>query len=150
MSISIRPIIESDFFAWLELYDGYATFYETKLTDEKALLLWSWLVDADHEETGFVAVDDDNDGALVGLAHVREFSRPLETDRGLYLDDLYVAESGRRQGTGRALMKAVRDLAEERKLGVVQWITAADNEAAQNLYDEVAARTPWVTYEITL
>jgi GNAT superfamily N-acetyltransferase len=150
MSVTIRPVKESDFFNWLELYAGYASFYETDLTDEKALLLWSWLIDGNHEETGLVAVDEDADDALIGLAHFREFARPLETDRGLYLDDLFVSESSRGKGTGRALIQAVKDEAAKRDLGVVQWITAADNETAQHLYDEVGTRTPWVTYEMTV
>ena len=148
MSVTIRPVTVSDFFNWLELYADYAKFYDTDLTDEKALLLWSWLVDGDHEENGIVAVDDDD--TLLGLAHYREFARPLETDRGLYLDDLFVAEKARGNGTGRALIQAVKDEALKRELGVVQWITAADNETAQHLYDEVGTRTQWVTYEIEL
>ncbi len=148
MSITIRPVREEDFFAWLELYAGYAAFYETELTDEKALLLWSWLINPGHEENGYVAVGDDD--RLVGLAHVREFARPLETDRSLFLDDLFVAEDLRGQGIGRQLIEFVRELAKDRGLGVVQWITAADNEQAQHLYDAVATKTPWVTYELTV
>jgi GNAT superfamily N-acetyltransferase len=148
MSITIRPVREEDFFAWLELYAGYAAFYETELTDEKALLLWSWLINPGHEESGYVAVDDDD--RLVGLAHVREFARPLETDRSLFLDDLFVAEDVRGQGIGRQFIEFVREVAKDRGLGAVQWITAADNEQAQHLYDAVATKTPWVTYELTV
>jgi GNAT superfamily N-acetyltransferase len=145
MTIEVRPVRDGDFFAWLELYSKYAEFYETELTDQKALVLWSWLTAPEHEELGFVAVDGDR---LVGLAHVREFARPLEGDRGLYLDDLFVLEDERGAGVGRALIEYVRALAEERALGVVQWITAQDNTSAQRVYDAVATRTSWVTYEI--
>ncbi|WP_085368471.1 GNAT family N-acetyltransferase [Leifsonia sp. NCR5] len=147
MSIEVRPVADGDFFAWLDLYEKYAAFYETQLTDQKALLLWSWLTALDHEEDGLVAVED---GRIVGLAHVREFARPLEGDRGLFLDDLFVAEEDRHKGIGRTLIDAVRSLAEERGLGVVQWITARDNSEAQQVYDSVATRTSWVTYEIDL
>jgi Sortase and related acyltransferases len=148
MSITIRTLADGDFFSWLGLYEGYAAFYDTPLTDEKALRVWTWLNDANHEENAFVAVDDH--GTLVGLAHYREFTRPLESDRGLFIDDLYVAPDLREQGTGTALIEAVRALAAERGYGVVQWLTAADNETAQRLYDTVGKRTPWVTYEIAL
>ena len=147
MSIEIRPVADGDFFAWLDLYEQYAAFYETTLTDQKALLLWSWLTAPDHEEDGLVAVDD---GRIVGLAHMREFPRPLEGDRGLFLDDLFVLEDKRGTGIGRSLIAAVRDRAQERGLGVVQWITARDNTDAQQVYDSVATRTSWVTYEIDL
>jgi hypothetical protein len=29
----------------------------------------------------------------------------------------------------------------------LRWITAADNVTAQKLYDRIATRTSWVTYE---
>lgn len=148
MSITIRTLADGDFFSWLGLYEGYAAFYGTPLTDEKALRVWTWLNDASHEENAFVAVDEN--GALTGLAHYREFTRPLESDRALFIDDLFVATEVREQGTGTALINAVRELAAERGFGVVQWITASDNEAAQRLYDTVGTRTPWVTYEIAL
>lgn len=147
MSIEVRPVRDGDFFAWLDVYAKYAEFYNTQLTDQKALLLWSWLTDADHEESGYVAVDGER---VLGLAHVREFARPLEGDRGLFLDDLFVVDEERGRGVGAALIQKARSLAEERGLGVVQWITAQDNTTAQKLYDDVATRTSWVTYEIDL
>jgi hypothetical protein len=30
----------------------------------------------------------------------------------------------------------------------VRWITAADNATAQRLYDRVATKTAWVTYDL--
>lgn len=147
MSIEVRPVKDGDFFAWLDVYAQYAEFYETQLTDQKALVLWSWLTDEDHEEDGYVAVDGDR---IVGLANLREFARPLEGDRGLFVDDLFVVEEERGKGVGAALLQQARSIAEERGLGVVQWITAQDNATAQKLYDTVADRTSWVTYEIDL
>ncbi|ANF30543.1 acetyltransferase [Leifsonia xyli] len=147
MTIEVRPVRDGDFFAWLDVYAQYAEFYETELTDQKALVLWSWLTAPEHEESGYVAVDGDR---IVGLSHVREFARPLEGDRGLFVDDLFVIEEARGKGVGGALLAQARSLAEERGLGVVQWITAHDNDTAQKLYDQVANRTQWVTYEIDL
>jgi ribosomal protein S18 acetylase RimI-like enzyme len=81
---------------------------------------------------------------------MREFARPLEGDRGLFIDDLYVTEDARGKGIGHALIDAARKRAEDRHLGVVQWITAHDNDLAKSVYDSVAERTSWVTYEIDL
>jgi len=147
MSITIRTPTDGDFFAWLGLYEGYATFYDVQLTDERALLLWSWLSDTNHEESVLVAADD---GELVGLVHFREFARPLEADRSIAIDDLYVADDRRHLGVGQQLVDAVAERARAQGFGVVQWITAADNDEAQKLYDKIADRTSWITYEIDL
>ena len=140
--------MDGDFFAWLDLYEKYAEFYETQLTDQKALLLWSWLTAPEHEEDGLVAVDGER---LVGLAHVREFARPLEGDRGLFLDDLYVLEEERGKGVGHALIDAVRSSRERAR----PRRRAVDHRPRQrprrrSVYDSVANRTAWVTYEIDL
>jgi ribosomal protein S18 acetylase RimI-like enzyme len=147
MPITIRTPHDSDFFSWLGVYEGYAKFYDTELTDQRALILWSWLSDAKHEENALIAVDDDADGEIVGLVHFREFSRPLEADRSLFIDDLFVVPDYRGKGVGRSLIDAVTKIGTDKGFGVVQWITAPDNADAQKLYDDVASRTSWVTYE---
>lgn len=147
MSITIRTPSDGDFFSWLDLYEGYANFYSEPLTDRRALQLWSWLSDPAEAVNVFVAVDD---GVLVGLIHFREFTRPLEAERGVYIDDLFVLEGSRNRGVGRALIDAVSERARESRAGVVQWITAEDNAEAQKFYDGVGKRTSWVTYEIDL
>lgn len=150
MSISVRPIADGDFFTWLDLYAAYGSFYETEITDIKALTVWSWLVDPNHEQSGVVAIDDANDGTMVGLAHFREFARPLASKRGLYVDDLFVAEDARGNGAGAALLDHLKQAATDRGLSVVRWITASDNETAIALYDQKARRTDWVTYDMDL
>ncbi|MGG7449833.1 N-acetyltransferase family protein [Plantibacter auratus] len=146
MSVTIRPAVESDLFAWHALYSGYGEFYGNPLTDEKAVLVWGWLSDPAHPLTALVA--EDAQGALVGLAHYRVFPRALAGGTGLYLDDLFVAEDARTGGVGTALIEHVRDLAKADGHSVVRWITAADNERAQAVYDKLATRTSWVTYDL--
>lgn len=145
MSVHVRPLGDKDFFPWLGLFEGYSEFYESELTDEKALRVWSWIIDKNHDLDGAVAVDEN--GELVGFVHFREFPRTLSADQALFLDDLYVVPSSRSDGIGRQLMAYVKDYAKAHNLHQVQWITAADNEAAQRLYDDIATRTEWVTYE---
>ncbi|MEJ3404030.1 GNAT family N-acetyltransferase [Rathayibacter sp. YIM 133350] len=144
MSVQVRPLVDRDFFNWLGLWEGYTEFYASELTDTKALRVWTWLMDKNHDLSGFVAEED---GQLVGLAHVREYPRTLEGDRALFLDDLFVAPDARSHGVGAALIEKAREVARERGLRTVTWITAADNDTAQKLYDQVGARTEWVTYE---
>lgn len=148
MSVHVRPLGDKDFFSWLGLFEGYSEFYESDLTDEKALQVWSWIIDKEHDLGGAVAVDDD--GTFIGFAHYREYPRTLSADLGLFLDDLFVVPDGRNAGVGQALIDFVKEFARTHHLAQVQWLSAADNETAQRLYDKVGTRTDWVTYEITL
>jgi len=116
------------------------------MTDEKALLVWSWISDPENELEAYFAVDEDD--TPIGLAHVREFVRPLDGSKGLYLDDLFVSPDARGAGAGSALLESLRDSARERGLSVVRWITAKDNENARRLYDRFAQKTKWVTYDL--
>ena len=54
----------------------------------------------------------------------------------------------RGRGVGRALINRLAELARERGAAKVRWVTAADNATAQRLYDDVAERTDWVTYDL--
>jgi ribosomal protein S18 acetylase RimI-like enzyme len=146
MTVQVRPLGDKDFFSWLGLWEGYSEFYESDLTDEKALQVWSWIIDKNHDLDGAVALNDDGD--MIGFALYRQFPRTLSADRGLFLDDLFVAPDSRSTGAGRALIDFVKDYAKQHKLKQIQLVTAADNETAQHLYDEIGTRTEWVTYEI--
>jgi len=146
MSVTVRPLGDKDFFAWLGLFEGYSAFYESELTDQIALQVWSWIIDANNDLVGAVAVNEDGD--FVGFAHYRTVPRTLSGDRALFLDDLFVAEDARGKGVATQLMDFAKAYARDHKLAQVQLVTAADNATAQVLYDQVGTRTDWVTYEI--
>ncbi len=146
MTTTVRLVDDGEFFTWLDLYSGYGEYYETPLTDEKAVLVWSWLTDPTHELEAYFAVDDA--GEPIGLAHVRVFSRPLAGSRGLFLDDLYVTPDARGAGAATAILEALKARARDDGLSVVRWTTAADNDTAQRVYDRVAQKTEWVTYDL--
>ncbi|MDN4615138.1 GNAT family N-acetyltransferase [Leifsonia sp. F6_8S_P_1B] len=146
MTATVRRVEDNEFFTWLDLYAGYGEFYEQPVTDEKALLVWSWISDPENELEAYFAVDEE--GTPIGLAHVREFVRPLDGSKGLYLDDLFVTPDARGAGAGTALLTQLKETAKERGLTVVRWITAKDNETARRLYDAVAEKTKWVTYDL--
>ncbi len=146
MTTTVRRVDDDEFFTWLDLYAGYGEFYETPLTDEKAVLVWSWLTDPSHELEAYFALNEA--GEPIGLAHVRVFSRPLAGSRGLFLDDLFVAPDARGEGAATAILETLRTRALDEGLSVVRWITAADNEAAKRVYDRLAQKTEWVTYDL--
>jgi GNAT superfamily N-acetyltransferase len=148
MTFEIRNTRDRDFFNWLPLFADYGDFYGTPVPDEKALLVWSWITEETHGLSALVAQDED--GTLVGLAHYRTFARPLAGGTGIYIDDLFVTPDARGNGVATALIERVTEIARAQRSGIVRWVTAPDNDEAQVLYDKVAERTNWVTYDLTV
>jgi GNAT superfamily N-acetyltransferase len=147
LTISVVRPDETHRAAWEALYAGYAGFYRVTQTPDMRARVWSWLHDPDETVECFLALAAD--GTPVGLAHFREFARPLAASRGCYLDDLFVEPSARGSGVAAALFGALGDEARRRGWSVIRWITAEDNYRARGLYDKLATRTPWVTYDLT-
>ncbi|EPX76955.1 GNAT family N-acetyltransferase [Litoreibacter arenae] len=147
MTVNIRATEAGDRNAWGGLYKSYAAFYGVAQTEDMRDRVWEWLMDPAHEVDGLVA---EVDGVLVGLAHFRPFARPLAAGVGGYLDDLFVNPDARGAKVGEALISGVQDEGRKRGWGVVRWITADDNYRARGLYDQVATRTGWVTYDLNV
>lgn len=133
--------------AWNDLYAGYASFYRVEQTPDMREVVWGWINDPRGGVECLLAVNAA--GEPVGLAHYREFVRPLSASRGCFLDDLFVAPSARGSGAAGRLLQALTDQARERGWSVIRWITADDNYRARGFYDKIARRTPWVTYDLT-
>ena len=102
-------------------------------------------MDPAHEVKAFCA--EDAAGRAVGLAHYRPFARPLAAGVGGYLDDLFVSPQARGHGIADALIEAVAEEGRRRGWGVIRWITADDNYRGRGVYDRLATRTMWITYE---
>ncbi|MFK4788650.1 GNAT family N-acetyltransferase [Microbacterium sp. ZW T5_56] len=141
---TVRPLRANDESSWRELFRQYREFYQLTESEDVVSRAWAWLTDPTHECSALVA---EIDGELVGFAHHRPISSPYTGTTGVFLDDLFTAPSARGRGVGRALIQDLRHLAASQGRGFVQWVTADDNHQAQALYDTLATRTRWVTYE---
>ena len=147
MTTIVRPL-ELHRQAWNRLYSGYAEFYKVEQTPEMRDRVWSWIQDPAHDVKGFVALRPD--GEPVGLTHYRPFSRPLSASTGCFLDDLFVDPTQRGGKVADALIGRVAEEAKARGWTVVRWITAEDNYRARAVYDRLAVKTKWATYDIKI
>ena len=70
---------------------------------------------------------------------------------GLYIEDLFVDETYRRLGLGRALLLYVAQLANERRCGRLEWAVLHWNEPAINFYKKLGAvaMNEWTIYRVT-
>ena len=142
-SINIAPLSKADYDAWLDLWQHYLTFYETSLPLITIEATWHNLLNHDVPIYGFGAWKDNN---LVGITHVVLHPNTWNTSECCYLEDLYVSESVRGQGVGRALIEQVYDFANQKNCNRVYWTTQEGNVAARKLYDAIATQTDMVQY----
>jgi ribosomal protein S18 acetylase RimI-like enzyme len=129
---------------WDRLYAGYAAFYKVEQTAEMRNRTWGWIMEG--RIICLMAVNAD--GRPVGIAHLREFLRPLMSTVAGFLDDLYVDPALRGSGAVDDLFAAAKALGRERGWSVIRWITREDNYRARAVYDRLATRTNWVTYDL--
>lgn len=141
---TVRPLAPADEQRWRALFRAYRTFYQLTESEEVISRAWGWFMDPRHECKALIA---EADGEILGFAHHRRFSSPYTGTTGIFLDDLFTDPATRGQGVGRALIGRLTDMAAAEDRAVVQWATAEDNHQAQALYNTLATRTSWVTYE---
>ncbi|MGO1282960.1 MAG: GNAT family N-acetyltransferase [Psychrobacter sp.] len=108
---------------------------------------WRNLLDSNVAIYGFTAWRDTR---LVGITHVVLHPNTWDTTECCYLEDLYVNESVRGQGVGRALIEQVYDFARQQNCNRVYWTTQEGNTTARNLYDTIATQTDMVQYRKNL
>jgi GNAT superfamily N-acetyltransferase len=142
--VEIRAVLEDDKADWMRLFRAYGVFYKSSIDDDVMHRVWAWLTDGAHAVSGLVALDD---GVIIGFAHYTRLSDTFTGGPEWFLDDLYVESFARGKGTATALIDGIASHAAANGGGKIRWITAADNATAQSLYDKVAKRTTWVTYE---
>lgn len=129
---------------WNILYEAYAGFYKVDQDQAMRDRTWSWIMEG--RITCLMALNEE--ARPVGFAHVREFLRPLSATVAGYLDDLFVDPGQRGGGAVDQLFDAARALGREKNWSVIRWITSDDNYRARSVYDRIAKRTNWITYDL--
>ena len=142
-SLKIAPLTKNNYDAWLNLWQSYLTFYETSLPASTTESTWRNLLASNVPIYGFGAWQDD---VLVGFTHVVLHPNTWNTTECCYLEDLYVNESVRGHGVGRALIEQVYEFARQQNCNRVYWVTQEDNTAARRLYDTLASKTDMIQY----
>jgi len=142
--VVVRPVAARDAARWRELFAAYGAFYGTTFTPAVLDGVWAWLMDDAHPVRALVA---ERDRTVIAFAHVRDQPDTFTAGPSWFLDDLFTDPSSRGSGAATALLGAIEEHARAEGGGTVRWITGADNATAQRLYDRVATRTSWVTYE---
>ena len=145
VSTIIRPLELADKSRWLELWEGYLTFYESSLTPEQSELTWQRLHDDSFNLNGLVALVD---GKVIGFAHFLYRPSSWAENDYCYLEDLFVDETVRGAGAGRSLIDAVIAAARAKMSGRVYWTTKESNTRARVLYNSYSPASEFVQYRL--
>jgi GNAT superfamily N-acetyltransferase len=145
--LRIRPITNTDYEAWLPLWDGYNAFYGRQGTTALDLNITqtTWARFFNHHEPVHAFVAEQN-GELVGLVHFIFHRSTTRLSDVCYLQDLYVKKDLRGAGIGRQLIQAVYDAALKAGSTRVYWQTQESNVAGRALYDKVAKHMGFIVY----
>lgn len=140
----VRPLAPADEQQWRSHFRAYREFYKLAESEEVVSRAWGWFMDPEHECKALVA---EAHGEILGFAHHRRFSSPYTGTTSIFLDDLFTTPASRGRGVGRALIGRLTDMAAAEGRAGVQWVTAEDNHQAQALYNSLATRANWITYD---
>jgi len=146
MNMVVSELSLADRAGWQSLYQQYAEFYQVPMNQEILDTVWSWIFDEEHQFYALIAKDDA--GNYLGLMHFRAMPSPLRGKLVGFLDDLYVTPTARGAGVVDALYQALNAAAAKNAWPFVRWITADNNYRGRNVYDKLADKTQWLTYQM--
>lgn len=144
MPLNIRPLVADDRVVWGQMWRDYLSFYDTTIAPEIYETTFARLINPTNlVQNARVA---ELDGAAVGTVHYIYHAHNWRTEDVCYLQDLYVKNTVRGQGIGRALIEAVYSAADANGTPNVYWMTQDFNENARLLYDRIGTLTPFIKY----
>jgi GNAT superfamily N-acetyltransferase len=141
-SIEIAPLRTSERSRWNELWSAYQRFYGIELPDQVSDSTWQRI------HTGRLHALGARDAGerLVGIAHFLYHEDTWSVAPACYLQDLYVDQTLRGRGCGRALIQAVDAAARAAGANGLYWLTHESNAVARRLYDRLAHNQGFLHY----
>jgi GNAT superfamily N-acetyltransferase len=124
----------TDLDAVAPLFDAYRQFYGQRPDLAAARAFLGERLSRD-ESVIFFAVDDDGSDEVLGFIQLYPSFSSVSVRRLWVLNDLFVTPDVRRGGVGRRLLERAREWAVETDSKGLTLATAADNAAAQALYE---------------
>ena len=147
--ITIRPVQQDDYDAWLPLWIGYNAFYgrsgDTMLPERVTAVTWERFFNPLEPVFAHVA---EMDGELVGLVHFLYHRSTNRIEPVCYLQDLFTTPATRKLGVASALIDSVQRAALTAGARRVYWQTQDNNSTARSLYDKVAKHHGFIVYAL--
>ncbi|MGY5778014.1 N-acetyltransferase family protein [Rhizobium sp. LEGMi135b] len=147
MTVTIRDARPEDEASWRALWDGYLAFYRVTIAPDITDATWRRVFDPASAIFMRVAeVDGEVKGFTLCVTH--EGTWTLAPD--CYLEDLFVDESARGRGVGRALLDDLVALCKKNSWARLYWHTEEGNATARKLYDTYVKSDGHIRYRISI
>ncbi|WP_377297660.1 GNAT family N-acetyltransferase [Rhizobium sp. SGZ-381] len=145
--VVVRDATAQDEAAWRKLWADYLAFYKVTLADDVTDYTWARILDPASRVAMRVA---EVEGQLAGFAihHFHDSTWVKAPD--CYLEDLFLDETFRGRGIGRALMEDLVAICRKDGWARLYWHTDEGNVTARKLYDSFVASDGHVRYRIKL
>ena len=145
MSLQIRDAQPQDQADWLKLWSDYLAFYNVDLAEEVTAHTWARVMDPVSRLSMRLAVLD---GQTVGFAihHCHDSTWVKTPD--CYLEDLFIDETIRGKGIGRALIDDLIAISKEKGWSRLYWHTDENNQRARKLYDSYVESDGHIRYRL--
>lgn len=147
MTLTIRDAIATDEQAWRKLWAGYLAFYKVSLDPAVTDSTWKRIIDPASPVAMRVA---EKDGELAGFAIHLLHPSTWVLNNDCYLEDLYLDETFRGCGIGRALLDDLVDLSKKNGWQRLYWHTDEGNTTARKLYDTYVKTDGHVRYRMRI
>lgn len=147
MDLTIRDARPADRADWLRLWQDYLAFYGVELADDVTEHTWERIIDPGSRVSMRLALLGDKP---VGFAihHFHDSTWVKTPD--CYLEDLFIDETIRGKGIGRALIDDLIAICEDKGWSRLYWHTNEDNHRARKLYDSYVESDGHIRYRIKL
>jgi GNAT superfamily N-acetyltransferase len=145
MTVVIRDAKPEDETRWRKLWADYLAFYGVGIAPDITDKTWRRVFDPASAIFMRVAeVDGEVEGFTLCLTHEGTWVRAPDC----YLEDLFVDESTRGQGVGRALLDDLVALCKKNGWVRLYWHTEESNATARKLYDSYVESDGHIRYRI--
>lgn len=145
MAIAIRDAEAGDEADWRRLWAAYLAFYKVDLAEAVTASTWSRILDPASRVCMRVAAEN---GALAGFAIHHWHDSTWVATPDCYLEDLYVDETIRGKGIGRALLDDLVTICKRNGWSRLYWHTDEGNRRAQALYDSYVKPDGHIRYRL--
>lgn len=147
MTVTIRDARPEDEARWRTLWDGYLAFYGVTVAPDITDVTWRRVFDPASAIFMRVAeVDGEVKGFTLCITHEGTWVRAPDC----YLEDLFVDESARGHGVGRALLDDLVALCQKNGWARLYWHTEETNATARKLYDSYVESDGHIRYRISI